>query len=316
MKKIVDYFKRVVRGFLDNNCSMHAAGLTYFAMLGLVPILCIILFTAKACGVDDYAHNYINSYLDTMISNIEHGQDDDIALITAADEAEREKKRIAAEEFAREARKISNSIFERIEKFNAKTLGWIGLGFLLWTVISSIGMVEVSFNGIWDVPKPRPIWKRACLYLAIAVVLPIFAAIGVSIPVMGVVKDVLSATIGATALTKWVSDGLIWFLDSLVFRSAVMLGTATVSFAFFFWLIPNCKVCFRHAIYGGFVTALLFGGWLKLCAVAQVGIAKSSALYGSFAFFPIVLAWMYMSWEIVLLGANIVRAFDDRVEAQ
>ena len=315
MKKIVDYFKRVISGFLGNNCSMHAAGLTYFAMLGLVPILCIVLFTAKTCGVDDYAHNYINSYLDTMISNIEHGQDDDIALITAADEAEREKKRIAAEEFAREARKISNSIFERIEKFNAKTLGWIGFGFLLWTVISSIGMVEVSFNGIWNVPKPRPIWKRACLYLAIAVVLPIFAAIGVSIPVMGVVKDVLSATIGATELTKWVSDGLIWFLDSFIFRTAVMLGTATMSFAFFFWLIPNCKVRFRHAVYGGFVTALLFGGWLKLCAVAQVGIAKSSALYGSFAFFPIVLAWMYMSWEIILLGANIVRAFDDGAEA-
>ena len=44
-------------------------------------------------------------------------------------------------------------------------------------------------------------------------------------------------------------------------------------------------------------------------AVAQVGIAKSSALYGSFAFMPIVLAWLYMSWQIVLLGANMVREF-------
>jgi uncharacterized BrkB/YihY/UPF0761 family membrane protein len=45
---------------------------------------------------------------------------------------------------------------------------------------------------------------------------------------------------------------------------------------------------------------------MKVCAVAQVGIAKSSALYGSFAFMPIVLAWLYMSWQIVLLGANMV----------
>ncbi len=310
MKNIVDYFKRVIGGFLKNNCSMHAAGLTYFSMLGLVPILCIVLVTAKACSVDDYAQNYINSYLDTMISNIEHGQDEEVAFISAVNDEEREKKRIAAEEFAHEARKISNSIFERIAKFDAKTLGWIGFGFLLWTVISSIGMVEVSFNGIWDVPKARPIWKRALLYLLIAVVLPIFAAVGFSVPVMGIVKDILASTIGATTLTKWVSDGLIWFLDSFIFRSAVMLGTATMSFAFFFWVIPNCKVYFRHAIYGGLVTALLFGTWLKVCAIAQVGIAKSSALYGSFAFFPIVLAWMYMSWEIILLGANMVKAFD------
>jgi membrane protein len=54
----------------------------------------------------------------------------------------------------------------------------------------------------------------------------------------------------------------------------------------------------------------MFVSWLKACAVAQVGIAKSSALYGSFAFFPIVLAWMYVSWEIVLLGANMVRSFE------
>jgi uncharacterized BrkB/YihY/UPF0761 family membrane protein len=46
---------------------------------------------------------------------------------------------------------------------------------------------------------------------------------------------------------------------------------------------------------------------MKLCAVAQVGIANSSALYGSFALFPIVLAWTYMSWQIVLLGAVIAR---------
>ena len=33
------------------------------------------------------------------------------------------------------------------------------------------------------------------------------------------------------------------------------------------------------------------------------------AMYGSFAFLPIVLAWLYMSWQIVLLGECMVRAF-------
>ena len=48
---------------------------------------------------------------------------------------------------------------------------------------------------------------------------------------------------------------------------------------------------------------------MKVCTVAQVGIAKSNALYGSFAFIPLILAWIYMSWEIILLGANMVYAF-------
>ena len=74
--------------------------------------------------------------------------------------------------------------------------------------------------------------------------------------------------------------------------------------------MPNRIVSFRHSVYGGILSALLFVGWLKVCAIAQVGIANSSALYGSFAFFPIVLAWIFVSWEIVLLGANMVRAFE------
>ena len=36
---------------------------------------------------------------------------------------------------------------------------------------------------------------------------------------------------------------------------------------------------------------------------AQVGVANSSALYGSFAFLPIVLAWLYISWQIILMGS-------------
>jgi membrane protein len=74
-------------------------------------------------------------------------------------------------------------------------------------------------------------------------------------------------------------------------------------------------VRFSSAFAGGAVTAALFGGWMKLCAVAQIGIAKSSALYGSFAFFPIVLAWVYMSWQIVLLGACFVRTAELRAQA-
>jgi membrane protein len=55
---------------------------------------------------------------------------------------------------------------------------------------------------------------------------------------------------------------------------------------------------------------MVFCLWLKVCAIAQIGIAKTSALYGSFAFLPIILAWMYMSWEIILFGANVVRVLE------
>ena len=307
--KIVFWIKTVVGGFNSSHCSMHAAGLTYFSMLALVPLLCVLLSVAKFCGADDFARQKINEQIDVMISNVEHGQEDDLAkMVTPASEEERERKRIAAEEFARQAREISNALFEKVAQFDVWTFGWIGFGFLVWTVISAIGMVETSFNEIFEVEKARPVWKRAYLNVFTAVILPIFAMLALSVPLLALAKQIIVATMGATWLTKWVSDGLVWFLDSTLFRLSITLAFATLSFAYAFAVLPNRKVPFRDAVIGGFVTAFLFGAWVKICAVAQVGIAKSSALYGSFAFLPIVLAWLYMSWQIVLLGACITHA--------
>ena len=296
LKKSVCWGKNVVQSFLGCHCSLHAAGLTYFSMLALIPVLCCILVLAKVVHVDKIARDQINERIDAMITSVEQGQ----KQITA-EEAERDpekkkalKKQIAAEEFAKQA---------------------IGFAMLLWTVISSLGQVEVSFDEIWGIPKARPIWKKAYLYLFVATIMPVLAMLAMSMPILNVVKDVIVSTMGATWLTKWVSDGLVWFIDWWPFRMGISIGFASLAFGYFLWVMPNGKVSFRHAWYGGALTAVLFGAVLKLCAVAQVGIAKSSALYGSFAFLPIVLAWFYMSWQVILLGACMVKSFGETSKA-
>ena len=309
----MDWCRCVALGFVRHNCPIHAAGLTYFAILAVVPVLCCMLVTAKVCKVDHYARNKINEHFDAMIANIESGAaDNTLEFLAPKNEEDREKKRIAAEEFAREARLVFNEMFERINQFDVSTFGWIGFALLLWTVISTLASVETSFNSVFGAERNRPIWKRLYMYPLLIIVLPVFATVAMSLPVLGVVKSAIVATMGATWLTKWVSDGLVWFIDSMVFRLTFTFATASLTFGFFLWVMPNRKVNFKHALYGGAITAVLFGGWMKLCAIAQVGIAKSSALYGSFALMPILLTWNYISWQIILLGANMVHAFGSR----
>ena len=254
-KKIVKWFKTVINDFNTSHCAMHAAGLTYFAMLSLVPLLCVLLSVAKLCGADDFARDQINAHIDAMITNVERAQDDDLAKVAPISEEERERKRIAAEEFA-------------AQQFDVWTFGWIGFGFLVWTVISAISMVETSFNEVFHVEKPRPIWKRAYLNIFTAVILPIFAALALSVPILALAKQILVATMGSIWLTKWVSDGLIWFLDSTIFRLAITLTIASLAFAYAFAVLPNRKVPFRDAIFGGFVTAF-FG----VCALRLVCVS-------------------------------------------
>jgi membrane protein len=84
---------------------------------------------------------------------------------------------------------------------------------------------------------------------------------------------------------------------------AVTFAFASVAFGFFYQFMPYCKVRVRWALAAGAATAVGFWLWLRICVCAQVGVANSSVLYGSFAFVPIILAWVYVSWQILLFGS-------------
>jgi membrane protein len=168
-------------------------------------------------------------------------------------------------------------------------------------------VVEFSFNEIWSSNNPRSFWKKYFTDLAVLVVLPLFIALSVSIPLLSFIKEIITMTLGATFVTKWLSDGVVWLLDSIVARKMLTLAFSSFTFAFLFKTLPAAKVKFKYAWWCGVVTAVMFGFWLKICTIAQVGIARSSALYGSLALLPIILAWIFISWQIVLFGCCMVR---------
>jgi membrane protein len=260
------------------------------------------LLLAKACGVGDIARTEINRHLDAYITQIETMHDDPSVVATMS-ETRRMEKRSSAKAIATQAREVSNHLFDRAAQFDASTLGWIGLAMLAWTVISTFGMVETSMNDIWKVKAMRPLWKRCVLYLLVTIVSRILTALALSMPVLGVVKSVLDAASGFIPYSKWFMDLLTAVLFSKVVSISVTFAFAALGLGFFYKFMPYCRVKAAWALVSGFVTALVFALWLRACIIAQVGVANSSALYGSFAFFPILLAWIYISWQIILFGS-------------
>ncbi len=306
----IRFMAKTLGGFAGRRCGLHAAGLTYYSLLSLVPVLCLLLLLARTCGVGDFARGRVNASIDSFITEVEKGQDDLPQFLCQGQSPEELKqKRAAARDFALQARGMANELFDRVARFDVGTLGVVGVAMLLWTVVSSLGMVEVAFNELWGVRRARPVWRRLVLYAFVAVVLPLLASLAMSMPVLRLVCRVVEATLGAAAYTRWAGDAIVALLKSRLFATAVTLSFASLAFAFVFWFMPHRRVPFAAAFKAGVATALLAGGWMKLCVVAQIGIAQSSALYGSFAFLPIVLAWLYMSWQIVLLGGSMSYAF-------
>ena len=307
MKKFVtsayEWGKSVIKIFLKGNCAMHAAGLTYYSMLSIVPIVCIILIGAKMVGADEFARTKIHEQFELFVSGLE--KESVPAIIPSAVVPKQGEQETS---IAKMARDLEGDIFTALDKIDFETIGFIGFLLLIWTAMSSIGMIEISFNEIWETPRQRAVWKRILMNFAVILVLPLLSGLALSVPVLKIAKDVISATIGAADVTKWLSNGTIWVLDSYATRAIITLSFSTLAFAFLYMILPTCRIRWRYAVWCGFFTAIVFGGWMKVCAIAQVGLARSSMLYGSLAFFPIILTWMYISWQIILLGCCAVRA--------
>ena len=73
-----------------------------------------------------------------------------------------------------------------------------------------------------------------------------------------------------------------------------------------FCLIPNTKVSVKHALFGGLLASLL-AEVAKWVFSSLIMAAPFQVIYGAFATLPILLLWIYLSWAIVLVGAELTR---------
>ena len=176
---LVRFLAVAVGGFVRNRCALHAAGLTYFSLLALVPALCLLMVLAKTCGAGDFARTQINGYFDRFIASVEEGAQPAAGAGQARTPAEQEieEKRIAQHAVAVQLREFVNPLFDQIDRFDIRAFGWIGFAMLMWTVISSLGQIEATMNAIWAVSRQRQFLKRCFLYLFVVGVVPLLSAV-------------------------------------------------------------------------------------------------------------------------------------------
>jgi len=294
----------VFKGFKEDECSMHAASLTFSTLMAIVPILALCLSMAKGLGDPDTAKNWIQgrvkSWTDTFnIEQVSAPADVAVAGTNVVNDSAAADDEFKQGELATRINDLVEQGFERVENINFAKLGTVGLVALIWMVISVLGRVERSFNTVWGVSKGRSLWRRFTDYLSVLLILPILIAAAASIPVMDVVTRFLPG------------ESIVWvrrIVESGFFRDLTVIGMTSLAFAFLIMFMPNAGVRFRAGISGGFVAAVLFLLWLWVCAMIQVGVARYGKIYGSFAVVPILLFWVYMSWQIVLFGAEVAFA--------
>ena len=96
-------------------------------------------------------------------------------------------------------------------------------------------------------------------------------------------------------------------VEALVLR-IVPVSVSATAFFLVYRIIPNRPVPARHALAGGIVAALVFEA-MKSAFAAYIRVVPTYQLvYGAFAAVPIFLVWVYLSWLVVLFGAEFTAA--------
>ncbi len=183
-------------------------------------------------------------------------------------------------------------ILDYVDRTRVGSLGAVGLVALVLTAVGLIGNVELTLNDIWQVRRGRSPVRKVADYVAILVLGPILLFLSLS----------LTTSVHAPALAERLK-----LLGALVPGLVRVLPLVAVWIAFtaLYLILPNRRIPLGSAVLGGVVAGTVWHGAEWTYIRFQIGVARYNAIYGALAQLPVLLVWVYVSWCIVLWGAEL-----------
>jgi membrane protein len=262
--RLVRVTQLIVKGFTEDDLAVHASALTFVTLMSLVPILAVGFALLKGFGFGQEQIDTLLQWKSSMPGQFQSFLD---------------------------------SVLNIVNTTNFAALGWVGLGFVIFTAVIMLASMEVSFNRIWGITKMRSPLRQAANYISVIVLVPLL--------------------IGAASAVEASLKGLLPILPesvSFVVKNLLRLTSffmTWLAFWFLYVFLPNTRVRAASALISSLVGAILWLTWQKAYISLQMGVARYNAIYGTFASVPIFLAWLYMSWVIILLGAELAFALQN-----
>jgi len=189
-------------------------------------------------------------------------------------------------------------ILSMVRNANFAGLGTAGAAVLLFTTLFAISNVESAFNSIWGVAEARSWSRRFADYLAVIVVGPVIGGLALSL--------------STTMHSPWLQERLLQVPPFALLYHFGLAQVPTVilcvTFGVLYAFLPNTRVRWTSAAIGGVVAGVLTVGAQHLYLDLSVGVARANLFFGSFAALPLLFAWIYVLWAVVLFGAEIAFA--------
>ncbi len=198
---------------------------------------------------------------------------------------------------------MARQIIEFIDQTNVRAVAIFSLFGAFVALLAIMANAEMCFNSIWGGIPGRSMRRK----------LKSFAKVAVIAPLMLVLALAITALLRPGTRLYDILDS--WYLGdfTLTLLPLVPFGLLWGSFTLLYTGLPNTQVRRRSAIVGAVVAGTLWqmAQWTYVTFV--IGMVRYSAVYGTLWQIPILLAWIYIAWSIVLFGAQVSRAHQEAV---
>lgn len=271
----------VGRNFIDNRCFIRASALAYTTLLALVPLLAVGISFATSFLKGERGQQQIKKLIDMFLDKAAP----QIGLVAQAGDTE---SRAKAVEFINSA----------IQTISSGALGITATIALIFAAISLLSSIEGTFNDIWGVRQGRSwISSIPTYFTAIALGGLILMATALN------AGPYFEATHRLLENMSVIGNLIYDLLPALLL--IVILG-------FFYQLMPNTRVDWKAALVGGIAAGLLLHLNNSFSTIYFSQVVRNSKIYGSLGILPVLLIGLYFSWVIVLFGAQVSYAFQNR----
>ena len=197
---------------------------------------------------------------------------------------------------------LGDVLQEQILSFvdNATRMTPFGLIVLLVVALLLLSSIDHTLNQIWRVGKNRGIILSYSIYIVVLISSPVLLGTGLT-------ANSYLLSLGG------IEEGSKLSAIKLILSSMHFLG----SFLFFLLLyivVPHTKVHFWSAVFGALIATLLFELSKSVFALYFIHFPVYQAIYGALAVIPLLFVWVFISWVVVLVGAQISASLDGFLE--
>jgi membrane protein len=325
LERFAHFCALVFRSFVRNRCLVRASALSYTTLLALIPLLAVAISVTSSL-LKSEGEEKIYQVIDKLVAvvmppatlntngaaisfNLSPGRSS-LWMPTNSEAAETsliagsagETNTLAEPADARVVgaqKEAARRIHEFVQNTRSLTLGTTGVILLILAAISLLTRIEETFNDIWGVTRGRNWLRQIELYCTTILLGPLLLVIAVGLTGGGrfqTVKHFIEQTpfIGGF-LYHFLPFVFLWLVFTLVYL-----------------LVPNTRIRFSAALAGGVVGGSLWHLNNLFGSLYISRFVSNSRIYGSLGLVPVFMIGLYFSWAILLFGAQVAYAFQNR----